>query len=70
MKKFIEWLEAEKTRLRKVLAIFTAIVWLIAVLISYILTKYNLNTIAILGLVTAQFSTVIGFYMATKAEYD
>ena len=70
MKILIEWLEIEKTRLRKILAIFTAMVWLIAVIVSYVLTYYNLDTIAILSLVTAQFSTVIGFYMATKAEND
>ena len=70
MKILIEWLEIEKTRLRKILAIFTAMLWLIAVIVSYVLTYYNLDTIAILSLVTAQFSTVIGFYMATKAEND
>lgn len=70
MKILIEWLEIEKTRLRKVLAIFTALAWLISVIVSYVLTYYKLDTIAILSLVTAQFSTVIGFYMATKAEND
>ena len=70
MKIFIEWLEKEDKRLRKVLAIFTAVVWLIAVIASYGLTFLGLDTIAILSLVTAQFATVIGFYMVSKADTD
>lgn len=67
---FIKWLEEDTKRLRKVLAVFTAIVWLISVISSYILSYYKLDTIAILSLVTAQFGTVVAFYMATKSEFD
>lgn len=71
MKRFVEWLEGDIRRTRKVLALFTAVVWLVAVVTSYILLFIvGLDTIAILSLVTAQFATVIGFYMATKAEND
>lgn len=71
MKRFVEWLEGDIRRTRKVLALFTAVVWLVAVVTSYILLfTVGLDTIAILSLVTAQFATVIGFYMATKAEND
>lgn len=70
MKEFIEWLEQNNTRTRKVLAVFTAIVWLICVITSYVLVKFGLDTIAILSLVTAQFATVIGFYMVSKADTD
>ena len=70
MKEFIEWLEQNNTRTRKVLAVFTAIVWLICVIASYVLVKFGLDTIALLSLVTAQFATVIGFYMVSKADTD
>ena len=70
MKSFIEWVELEYKRLRKVLAIYTSLVWLIAVVASYALTFVGLDTIAILSLVTAQFATVIGFYMVSKADTD
>ena len=64
------WLEGDSKRLRKVLAVFTALVWLIAVVTSYAYSWYGRSTLDILGLVTAQFATVIGFYMATKADTD
>jgi len=70
MKNFIEWLEIDNKRTRKVLAIFTAIVWLFAVIFSYILSVYGFDTLALLSLVTAQFATVVGFYMVSKAETD
>jgi hypothetical protein len=70
MTKFIEWLEQNNTRTRKVLAVFTAIVWFLCVIASYVLVKFQLDTIAILSLVTAQFATVIGFYMVSKADTD
>jgi len=70
MKQFIVWLEEDNKRLRKVLAIFTAIVWLIATVTSYLLYVFGFDTLAILALVTAQFTTVIGFYMATNARTD
>lgn len=70
MKRFILWLEEDNKRLRKVLAIFTAIVWLIAVMVSYIGSMYNITTIEVLGAVTAQFSIVISAYMMTKADND
>ena len=70
MVKLTEWLEQNNTRTRKVLAVFTAIVWLVAVLASYVLAFYGIDTIGILSLVTAQFSALIAFYMATKADTD
>ena len=70
MNKLIEWLEKDDKRTRKFLAVFTAIVWLLAVVSSYYLITLGYDTIAILSLVTAQFATVIGFYMATNAGTD
>ena len=67
MKKFILWLEVDNKRLRKLLAIFTAIVWLISVVISYTLSFYKYDTLSILALTTAQFATVLTLYMTTKA---
>ena len=70
MKAFILWLEEDNKRLRKVLAIATAIVWLISVVVSYIGSLYKINTIEVLSAVTAQFSIVISAYMITKASDD
>lgn len=70
MKQLIEWLEKEDKRTRKFLAVFTAVVWLLAVIASYGLVMIGYDTMAILSLVTAQFATVIGFYMATNAGSD
>lgn len=70
MKQLIEWLEKDDKRTRKFLAVFTAVVWLLAVIASYGLVMIGYDTIAILSLVTAQFATVIGFYMATNAGSD
>ena len=70
MKLLIEWLEKDDKRTRKFLAVFTAVVWLLAVIASYGLVIIGYDTMAILSLVTAQFATVIGFYMATNAGSD
>lgn len=70
MRKLIEWLEADAKRTRKFLAVFTAGVWLLAVVSSYGLLTVGYDTMAILSLVTAQFAAVIGFYMATNAGSD
>ena len=70
MKRLIEWLEMDDRRTRKFLAVFTAVVWLLAVIASYGLVMIGFDTLAILSLVTAQFATVIGFYMATNAGSD
>lgn len=70
MKQLIEWLEMDVKRTRKFLAVFTAIVWLLAVVASYSLITLGYDTMAILSLVTAQFAAVIGFYMATNAGSD
>ena len=70
MKQLIEWLEMDVKRTRKFLAVFTAIVWLLAVVASYLLITLGYDTMAILSLVTAQFAAVIGFYMATNAGSD
>lgn len=70
MSSFIRWLEEDNKRLRKVLAVFTAFVWLIATIASYMLSMYDYDTLALYSLVTAQFATVIAFYTATKASSD
>ena len=70
MKSIVEWLEGDSKRLRKVLAIFTAIVWAMSTVVSYALYASGYDTIAVYSLVTAQFATVIAFYMATNAETD
>lgn len=70
MKQLVEWLEQDAKRTRKFLALLTAGVWIVAIVASYVLVGYGLDTIAILSLVTAQFATVIGFYMATNADTD
>ena len=64
------WLEEDTKRVRKTLAVFTAIVWLIATISSYILSLYGQDTLAVYSLVTAQFAVVIAFYMSTKAQND
>lgn len=70
MRKFIEWLESDKKRTRKVLALFTAITWLLAIICSYGMLVWGFSTIDILSIVTAQFAAVIGFYMVSNAESD
>lgn len=70
MKNLILWLEGDNKRLRKVLTIFTAVVWLLAVITSYIFAWYDKSTMDILSLTTAQFATALGFYMATRADTD
>lgn len=70
MTKLIEWLESNNTRTRKFITVFTAMVWLLAVIFSYGLSFYGFDTIGILSLITAQFSAIVGFYMATKADTD
>lgn len=70
MTSFIHWLEEDSKRLRKVIALFTGVVWLLATMVSYVMYVYSYDTIAVYSLVTAQFAAVIGFYMGTKAETD
>lgn len=70
MKTFIEWLEGDSRRTRKVIAVFTAAVWLLATVASYLLSLAGYDTLALYSLVTAQFAAVVGFYMTTKAETD
>ena len=70
MGNFILWLEQDKKRLRKLLALFTALVWLLAVIVSYTASVYGVQTVEVLAAVTAQFSIVISAYMMTKAESD
>ena len=70
MRKLIEWLEGNDKRTRKFLALFTAAVWLLAVIASYGLVVIGFDTLAVLSLVTAQFATVIGFYMVSNANTD
>lgn len=70
MTSFIHWLEEDSKRLRKVIALFTGVVWLLATIVSYVMYVYSYDTITVYSLVTAQFAAVIGFYMGTKAETD
>lgn len=70
IKEFIEWLELDAKRGRRVLAMFTAVIWAISTIVSYILYASGFDTIAVYSLVTAQFATVIAFYMSTKADTD
>lgn len=70
MKGFFSWLEADRKRLRMVLAVFTAVVWLLCTIASYVLWVFGHDTLALYSLVTAQFAAVVGFYMTTKANTD
>lgn len=70
MTRFIYWLEGDNKRLRKVIALFTGAVWLIATITSYVMYAYAYDTIAVYSLVTAQFAAVVGFYMGTRSETD
>lgn len=63
-------MEVHPTRTRKVIAVFTALVWLVATIGSYGLYLVGYDTLALYSLVTAQFAAVVGFYMTTKAETD
>lgn len=66
----IEWLEGEPLRIRKFLAVFVTYVWTITLILTVILSLLNFNIIDIFGVVTAQFATIIIFYMSTKAYSD
>ena len=70
MRKLIEWMEGNDKRTRKVLSVFTGVVWAVAVACSYVLARYGYDTVAVLSLVTAQYATVIGFYMISDANKD
>lgn len=71
MKQLVEWLEKDDRRTRKFLALLTAFVWVLCVIVNYLLYALaGKSDISILSLVTAQFAAVIGFYMATNAETD
>lgn len=70
MNRFIHWLEEDNRRLRKVIALFTGVVWLIATVTSYVMYVYAYDTIAVYSLVTAQFAAVVGFYMGTRSGTD
>jgi len=70
MKRHIAWLEENPTRTRKFIAIVTTYVWIVAVFFSYFLTYFGKDTVAVLSLVTAQFATVIGFYMVSNSKSD
>ena len=66
----MEYLEENPARMRKHIALVTTYVWILCVFISYLLSIYKYDTIAILALVTAQFATVVGFYMVSPAKSD
>lgn len=52
------------------MAIYTAVIWGVCTVASYVLYVFGHDTFAVYSLVTAQFTAVIGFYMGTKAETD
>ena len=66
----MEWLEGDSKRVRRVLALFTAMVWAMSTVVSYVLYANGYDTIAVYSLVTAQFATVVAFYTGTKADTD
>ena len=70
MNSFFKWLEEDKARLRKVLALGIFVVWVFATIASYIAITYKHDTVAIYALVTAQLVTVLGFYMVSKVSKD
>lgn len=70
MKKHIEWLEENPLRMRKYLSVFTAYVWVAVLIISIILDAIGHSIMAIFSIVTAQFATVLGFYMLSNAKSD
>lgn len=70
MKKHIEWLEEKPLRMRKYLSVFTAYIWGVVLIISIILDTIGHGIMAIFSIVTAQFATVLGFYMLSNAKSD
>lgn len=70
MKSFIEWLEEDNKRLRKVLAVLLFIVWCISGIASYTLQWFKVDTIGYFGAITGLMATTLGFYMSTKASSD
>lgn len=69
-KDHMDYLEENPTRMRKHIALVTTYVWVLCVVLSYGLKVAGYDTFAILSLVTAQFATVIGFYMVSNAKSD
>lgn len=68
MKNFIEWLEKDKARTRKVLAISIFLTWEVVLFISIWLLIYKIDILSILGIVTAQLVSVLAFYMFTAPK--
>ena len=69
-KDHMEYLEENPARMRKHIALVTTYVWVACVVVSYLLAVWGKDTMAILALVTAQFATVVGFYMVSNAKSD
>lgn len=69
-KDHMNYLEENPTRMRKHIALVTTYVWVLCVIVSYVLAVYGKDTMSILALVTAQFATVVGFYMVSNAKSD
>lgn len=70
MTKFFEWLEKDKSRLRKLIALIILLIWVISTFASYVMIYLNKDSLAVYGLITAQLTAVIGFYMTTKVNDD
>ena len=68
MRNFIEWLEGDISRTRKVLAIGIFITWEVTVMATIWLYAYTVDIKAVLGVVTAQLATVLAFYMFTSPK--
>ena len=64
MSSFFKWLEEDKARLRKVLALGIFVVWVFATIASYV----YVDTVGIYAIVSAQLATVLGFYMVSKVS--
>lgn len=69
-KDHMEFLEENPARMRKHIALITTYVWVLCVIASYLFSFWGKESIAILSLVTAQFATVVGFYMLSNAKSD
>ena len=69
-KDHMRYLEENPARMRKHIALITTYVWVLCVVASYLLKIAGHDTFAILSLVTAQFATVVGFYMVSNAKSD
>lgn len=68
MNKFFKWLEEDNARLRKLLSISILVIWIISTIASYVMVYFNKDSLAVYGLVTAQLTAIVGFYMVSKPK--